>query len=215
MDNPSHKTSGTRYLLTVVHVAALLPLALLIWGYTRSQLTANPIREITLRTGRYALILIILSLACTPAYTLLGFKPARRLRRPLGLYAFMYAGLHLLIFVGLDYGFNVALIVPELLQRRFIQVGALAFSILAILAITSTRGWIRRLGKNWKRLHRLVYVAALLVIVHFIQVVKADLRRPLLYGAAVLVLLAARIPGVHKAFAKWRDRQNRRKPRDA
>jgi len=192
------------WLQILTHVGALLPLAILAWDYAQNQLTANPIREITIRTGRSAIVLLLLSLACTPIYTLFGFKPVLRLRRPLGLYAFLYAGLHGLTFVGLDYGFDLVLIGQELLQKHFVQVGALAFLILVPLAITSTRGWVARLGKNWKRLHRLVYLAALLAGVHFMWAVKANTRVPLLYGAVLAVLLVARIPAVQNAVRGWR-----------
>jgi len=192
------------WLQILTHVGALLPLAILAWDYAQNQLTANPIREITIRTGRSAIVLLLLSLACTPIYTLFGFKPVLRLRRPLGLYAFLYAGLHGLTFVGLDYGFDLVLIGQELLQKHFVQVGVLAFLILVPLAITSTRGWVARLGKNWKRLHRLVYLAALLAGVHFLWVVKANTRVPLLYGAVLAVLLVARIPAVQNAVRGWR-----------
>ncbi|HUV89519.1 MAG TPA: protein-methionine-sulfoxide reductase heme-binding subunit MsrQ [Anaerolineae bacterium] len=192
------------WLQILTHVGALLPLAILAWDYAQNQLTANPIREITIRTGRSAIVLLLLSLACTPIYTLFGFAPVLRLRRPLGLYAFLYAGLHGLTFVGLDYGFDLVLIGQELLQKRFVQVGVLAFLILVPLAITSTRGWVARLGKNWKRLHRLVYLAALLAGVHFLWAVKANVRVPLLYGAVLAVLLVARIPAVQNAVRGWR-----------
>ena len=191
-----------RWLQILAHVGALIPLALLIWGYTQNQLTANPIREITLRTGRVALVLLLLSLACTPVYMLFRFKPALKLRRPLGLYAFLYAGLHLLTFVGLDYGFDFSLIVPEVRQKRFVQVGMLAFLLLLPLAITSTRGWIKRLGKNWKRLHRLVYLAAVAVVIHFVWVAKGDIRRPLRYGAVLALLLLIRVPPIRRMLRR-------------
>jgi sulfoxide reductase heme-binding subunit YedZ len=195
-----------RWLQILTHVAALLPLALLVRDYARNQLTANPIREITLRTGKSALILLVLSLACTPIHTLFGLKQVIKLRRPLGLYAFLYASLHVLMFVGPDYGFDLGLIAEEIATRRFLQVGLVAFLILLPLAATSTRGWVKRLGKNWKRLHRLVYLAALLVVVHFVWVVKADIREPLLYGAVVVSLLIVRIPGVRNAVNNCRSR---------
>ncbi len=190
------------WLQILAHVGALIPLALLIWGYTQNQLTANPIREITLRTGRVALVLLLLSLACTPVAILFRFKPALKLRRPLGLYAFLYAGLHLLTFVGLDYGFDFSLIVPEVLQKRFVQVGMLAFLLLVPLAITSTRGWMKRLGKNWKRLHRLVYLAAAAVVIHFVWVAKGDIRRPLRYGAVLVLLLLIRVPPIRRILRR-------------
>ena len=177
-----------------VHVGALLPLALLFWDFLWDRLTANWVREITLRTGRYAVVLLVLSLACTPVYALFRFRPAQRMRRPLGLYAFFYALLHLLIFVALDYGFDLELIAGEISQKRFIQVGLAAFVILLALAVTSTKGWMKRLGKNWKRLHRLVYLAAGLVVAHFVLTAKADIRVPVVFGALLGILLLARIP---------------------
>jgi methionine sulfoxide reductase heme-binding subunit len=201
-----------RWALVLMHVAALAPLVLLLWDWTAGRLSFNPIREITLRTGRYALLALIASLACTPVYLLSRFRPILRMRRALGLYAFMYAALHLLTFVGLDFGFNLGFIVDELAQRRFIQVGLLSFLILLSLAITSSRWWIRRLGRNWKRLHRLAYLAALLALLHFFWVVKGDIRRPLIYGIVLALLLFVRIPAIQRALAHLWDvlvRQNR------
>ena len=195
-----------RWLLVLTHVAALAPLILLLVDYATGRLSFNPIREITLRTGRYALILLVLSLACTPVRVLTGWNPVMRLRRPLGLYAFMYAGLHLLVFAGLDYGFKLSLIWEELAQRRFIQVGLVAFLLLLPLAVTSTRQWIAKLGKSWKRLHRLVYLAALLALLHFLWVVKGDLRRPLVYAVVVVLLLVVRIPPIRDALTNLRGR---------
>jgi sulfoxide reductase heme-binding subunit YedZ len=140
-----------------VHIGALIPLAVLIWSYSHGQLTADPIRAIILRTGKTALILLVLSLACTPVNSLFGFKPALKVRRALGLYAFLYAAIHLSVFVGLDYGFDPALLQDALLEKRYALVGFAAFLILLPLAITSTRGWMRRLGQTWKKLHQWVY----------------------------------------------------------
>ena len=211
-NKPSRKELGVRWLHILAHIAALLPLVLLAWGHAWGQLTANPIREIIRRTGRYALILLVSSLACTPIYVLFRFRPALRLRRPLGLYAFAYASLHMLTFVGPDYGFDLVLIAKEILEKRFVQVGLLAFLILLTLAVTSTRGWAKRLGRNWKRLHRVVYLAALLVVVHFVWAVKADIRVPLLYGVVVVLLLTIRIPRVRNVVT---DRRKAREQQDA
>ena len=200
------KSPQGRWLFILTHIAALAPLALLLWNWAWGRLSFNPIREITLRTGRYALTLLALSLACTPAYLLSGLSPILRLRRALGLYAFTYAGLHLLTFVGLDFGFDLRLVANEIAQRRFIRAGLASFLILLPLAITSSRWWIRRLGKNWKRLHRLVYVAALLALLHLAWVVKGDYRRPLIYGIILALLLITRIPAVRKALIGLRDR---------
>jgi sulfoxide reductase heme-binding subunit YedZ len=197
-----------RWPQVLTHAAALAPLALLAWDYARDALTANPIREVTLRTGKAALVLLVLSLTCTPVRVLTGFKPAGRLRRPLGLYAFMYAALHGLTFVGLDFGFDLGLIREEITQRRFVQAGMLTFALLLPLAVTSTRGWMGRLGRNWRRLHRLVYLAAPAAVVHFVWLAKGDVREPLLYGAGVALLLAARIPVVRDGLRRLRRRPN-------
>ena len=193
-NRPARQKRAESWLRIAVHVGSLLPLVVLVWDFFLDRLTANWVREITLRSGRYALVLLVLSLACTPVAALFRFAAARRVRRPLGLYAFLYAALHLLVFVGLDYGFDLELVADEIGQRRFIQVGLAAFIILLVLAATSTKGWMRRLGKNWKRLHRLVYLAAALVIGHYVLTAKTDLRLPLLFGALIGTLFLARIP---------------------
>ena len=186
-----------RSLPILIHIGALLPLVIMIWGFFDNQFF-NPIQELTFRTGRYALHLLILSLACTPLNTLFGWRWAISVRKLLGLYAFMYAALHFSIFVGLDYGFNWELLLEAIFEKRYALVGFSAFLILLPLAVTSTKGWMKRLGKRWKRLHQWVYLAALLVIVHFIWLVKGDIQRPLIYGAVVLLLLAFRLPPVRK-----------------
>ena len=203
---------GRLWLQVAVHGGALAPLALLIGDYWRDQLTVNPIQAITWRTGKWALVLLILALACTPISTLFGYKGALRLRRPLGLYAFLYASLHFLTFVGLDYGFDVALLREAILEKRYALAGLAAYLSLLPLALTSTRGWQRRLGKGWKRLHRLAYLAALLAVVHFIWLVKSDIREPLRYGAVVLALLILRVPALRRAIGRWRASRNRRPP---
>jgi sulfoxide reductase heme-binding subunit YedZ len=180
------------------HIGAWLPLLVLVYDYWAGNLTVNPIQDITFRTGKPALVLLVLSLACTPLNSLFGFREAIKLRRPLGVYAFLYALLHFLTFVGLDYGFDPALLYGAIFEKRYALVGLAAFLILLPLALTSTKGWQRRLGKSWKRLHNLVYVAALLVIVHYVWLVKSDIREPLLYGAGVVTLLVLRLPAVKR-----------------
>jgi sulfoxide reductase heme-binding subunit YedZ len=189
-----------------VHLLALAPLALLIWNGLNHNLTANPIQTITFRTGKLALLLLVLSLACTPLNTAFGVRMALKWRRPLGLYAFMYAGLHFLTFTVLDYGLDPVLLREAIFEKRYALVGFTAFLLLVPLAITSTRGWMKRLGKRWKRLHQLVYIAGLLVIVHYVWLVKADRREPLLWGAAIAILLAFRLPPVRRAVVKLRGR---------
>jgi len=193
------------WLQILTHVAALLPLALVLWDCWQGRLIIDPVQEITTRTGKTALILLILSLACTPINTIFGFKQVMRVRRALGLYAFMYASLHFLTFIGLDYGFDVDLIAQDILDQRYVLVGFAAGLLLLPLAITSTQGWQKRLGKNWKRLHQLVYLAGILAIVHFTWLVK-DIREPLRYGAVVSLLLIARIPSIRRAVSNARYR---------
>jgi sulfoxide reductase heme-binding subunit YedZ len=194
------------WLLILMHVLALLPLALLAWDFLQNQLTVNPIQEITHRTGYYALLLLVLSLACTPLNTILGLRQVVPLRRWLGLYAFLYASLHFLTYIGLDYGLNLGLIWQELAEKRYVVAGFAAFVLLIPLALTSTRGWMRRLGKNWKRLHRLVYVAAILAVMHFVWLVKSDITEPLLFGAVLALLLLLRVPAVRKKLIALRYR---------
>ena len=193
----------SRWLKVLVHAGALLPLVWLAWQYTRGLFLVDPVREITTITGRGALILLVLTLACTPANTLFGFKQALRVRRALGLYAFLYASLHFATFVWLDYGFDIELLVEAVFAQRYVVVGFVTGLILLALALTSTKGWQRRLGKNWKRLHRLVYLAGALAVVHFAWLVK-DVRVPLQYGAVLALLLVMRLPRIRKALSRGR-----------
>jgi len=206
----------TRLLKWGAHLAALTPLAVILFLAWQGRLTANPIQDITLRTGQTALVLLVLSLSITPLYTAFTLKELLPLRRRLGLYAFFYATLHFLTFVGLDYGFDAGLLKEAIFEKRYALVGFAAFLVLLPLAVTSTKGWMRRLGKRWKALHRWVYVAALLVIVHYVWLVKADIRLPLLYGAIVGILLALRIPAVAQRVRQWRQARRRKQtPRPA
>jgi sulfoxide reductase heme-binding subunit YedZ len=194
------------WLRIITHVGSLVPLVVLLWDAAQNRLTVNPIQEATFRTGKTALVLLVLSLACTPVNTLLGFRPALRVRRALGLYAFMYAAIHFVIFVGLDYGLDLGLIREAIFEKRYALVGFAAFLVMLPLALTSTKGSMKRLGRTWKRLHQCVYVAALLVIVHYVWQVKADIRVPLLYGAIVVLLLLLRVPAIRKAVSSLRVR---------
>ncbi|NJN93179.1 MAG: sulfoxide reductase heme-binding subunit YedZ [Anaerolineales bacterium] len=199
-------TLKRNWLRILTHVGAVIPLIWLLWDYWFDNLTVNPIQDITFRTGKPALILLVLSLACTPVNTLFGFKQVLPLRKPLGLYAFLYVCLHFLTFIGLDYGFNWGLLYEAIFEKRYALVGFAAFLILLPLAVTSTQGWMRRLGKNWKRLHRWVYLAGILAVVHYVWLVKADIREPLLYGAAIGLLLILRLPAIRKAVTHFRSR---------
>ncbi len=192
----------------LTHLGAWIPLVVLVFAYYTGGLTVNPIQDAMQRTGDTALVLLILSLACTPMNTLFRFPPVLKLRRPLGLYGYMYAAMHMLLFVGLDYGFDWELIGYEIVEKRFILLGMTAFIILTALAITSFDYWKVKLGKRWKQLHRLVYLVNLILVLHFAWALKGDIFRlqgdvirPLIAGVAVIALLVLRIRAVRRRVA--------------
>jgi sulfoxide reductase heme-binding subunit YedZ len=185
-----------------VHIAAWLPLIILVFNWTTNNLTFNPIQALELRTGKYALVLLILALACTPLNTVFGFRQAIKVRRALGLYAFMYASIHFL-----------NLLKEAIFEKRYALVGFAAGLILLALALTSTRGWMKRLGKSWTKIHKFVYLAGILVIVHYVWLVKSDIRVPMLYGALVVFLLILRIPSVRRAASRLRQHNAIVRPR--
>jgi sulfoxide reductase heme-binding subunit YedZ len=203
---PGSRPGGWTWLQVATHIAALLPLALLLFDAWRGDLTENPIAEITSRTGKTALILLVLSLSVTPANTLFGWRRLIPLRRPLGVYAFVYAFLHFLTFTVLDYGLDPVLLQEAIFEKKYALVGFSAFLILLPLALTSTKGSMKRLGRRWKRLHQLVYLAAVLVVVHFVWLVKADIAEPVAYGSVIALLLFLRIPAVRRAISRRRGR---------
>jgi sulfoxide reductase heme-binding subunit YedZ len=181
-----------------VSLACLIPLGLLAYdGYT-DRLGANPIEVITRSTGTWTLLFLLLTLSVTPVRKLSQWQWLIKFRRMLGLYAFFYASLHFTTYIWLDQFFDLEEIVRDVLKRPFITAGFLSFVLLVPLALTSTSGMIRRLGKRWQQLHRLVYVIALGGVVHYLWLVKADLRQPLIYGTILTLLLA------YRAAAKWR-----------
>lgn len=176
-------------------VAAATPLAVLIARFFADVLDANPIEEITHFTGEWTLRLLLLSLAVTPARRLLRVPALAPMRRTLGLAAFGYASLHLFTYVALDQGFAWAFLLEDVSERRFVTAGFAAFLCLVPLAMTSTRRAQRHLGRRWQKLHRLVYVAAILGVIHYFWLVKADLLPPLVYACVLAVLLATRLRG--------------------
>jgi methionine sulfoxide reductase heme-binding subunit len=174
-------------------LACLTPLVWLAWAGVAGRLGANPISEVTKETGTWTLRFVVLTLAITPVRRLTGWNVLVRYRRMLGLFAFFYGTLHFLTYVWLDQFFDTASITKDVIKRPFITVGFTAFLLMVPLAATSTTGWIRRLGgRRWQVLHRLVYATATLGVVHYWWLVKADVSRPLAYGAIVLLLFAAR-----------------------
>jgi sulfoxide reductase heme-binding subunit YedZ len=186
------------------HAVGLFPLAWLLFDYWFGLLGPEPIRAIILRTGKAAIILIVASLAITPLGYLTGWKQIANWRRPLGLYGFLYVCLHLLAFTWLDYRFIWGLIVEEIVKRRYALVGFAAFLLLIPLALTSTKGAQKRLGKRWKTLHKLVYLIAVLAVIHYIWLVKNAYAQPLLFAGLVAVLLLMRLPDVRKALIRAR-----------
>ncbi len=176
-----------------VFVACLVPFLALLWGIFNQDLGANPVEHLTHRTGDWTLRFLLLTLAATPLRRLTGWSWPLRLRRMLGLFAFFYACLHFSIYAVLDLGLDAAFVAEDVLERPYITVGFTALVMLVPLAATSTKGMMRRLGRRWKQLHRLVYVIAALGVLHFAWSVKADLREPLLYAAILALLLGARV----------------------
>jgi sulfoxide reductase heme-binding subunit YedZ len=183
-----------RALKALVFLLCLGPVFVLTWKGFHDGLGANPIDVITRTTGRWTLTFLLITLSVTPVRKLSGLPWLIRFRRMLGLFAFFYGSLHLMTYVWLDKFFDVHAMLHDIAKRRFITAGMTAWSLMLPLALTSTTGWIRRLGgKRWQKLHRLIYFSAAAGVVHFIWLVKADLRRPLTYGAVLAVLLAYRL----------------------
>jgi sulfoxide reductase heme-binding subunit YedZ len=191
------KRTRLRLAWWAVFVLAAVPLGKLVADLALSRLGANPIEALLNRLGFWTLTLLLSSLAATPANALLGLAWPARVRRLLGLWAFAYATLHLVCYVAVDQGLDLTLLLKDVAKRKFMTVGFTAWLLLVPLAVTSTDRWVQRLGfRAWKRLHRLVYAAAVLGVVHFVWRVKADLLWPgifaLVLGALFLLRLVPR-----------------------
>src|SRR5580692_10855548 len=183
-----------RYFKPVIFLACLAPLANLAWRGFHDELGANPIEAITHSTGTCTLVFLLITLSVTPLRKLTRQYWLINLRRMFGLFAFFYGCLHLTTYVWLDKFFDVHEMLADIAKRRFITAGLAGFVLMIPLALTSTKGWIRRLGgKRWQALHRLIYVSALCGVVHYYWLVKSDHRLPLLYGAILAVLLLYRL----------------------
>jgi sulfoxide reductase heme-binding subunit YedZ len=181
-----------RLLKPIVWSACLIPLASLIYGAFAGTLGANPVERITHRTGLTTLILLLIGLSITPLRRISGVLWLIQYRRLIGLFAFFYGCLHLLTYLWLDQNFSISSMAHDVGKRHFIFMGTLAWLLLLPLALTSTQRSIRVLGKNWVRLHRLVYFAAAAGAIHFYWLVKRDVREPLLYIAILTLLLGWR-----------------------
>ncbi len=196
----------SKWTKVVVFIACLMPVASLVWRGFRNDLSADPITFITHRTGDWTLRFLVITLAITPLRKLLRLPQLIRFRRMMGLFAFFYVCLHFTTWIWLDHNFAWAELWKDVRKRPFITVGFTGFALLIPLAITSTAGWIRRLGgKRWQMLHRLVYATAICGVVHYYWLVKSDVRKPLFYGSLVAILLAWRL-------ADWLNRRRKAAP---
>ena len=201
-----NKNLRYQILRILAHLGGILPAAYLGWMYFSDGLGINPVQAATQKSGDFAIALLTSSLACTPVNLLFGIPEVLRLRRTLGLYAFGYALGHFLLFAGVDYGFQLQFLTPVFTEKRYIIVGATALTILISLAATSFKWFQKKMGKSWKRLHSLVYVAGILVVIHFSWAVKGsvtglqgDVLRPLFYILLMSFLLLVRL----KPIRKW------------
>jgi methionine sulfoxide reductase heme-binding subunit len=184
----------SKWTKVVVFTTCLVPLALLVWRGLNNDLSADPIAYITHRTGDWTLRFLVITLAITPLRKILHLPQLIRFRRMMGLFAFFYVCLHFTTWIWLDKSFVWSEMWKDVLKRPFITVGFAGLVLLIPLAITSTAGWIRRLGgKRWQVLHRLIYLIAILGVIHYYWLVKSDVRKPLFYGFLVAILLGWRL----------------------
>lgn len=191
------KFLATRWAKIIVFSLSSIPLLVIIWRGFHNNLTANPVEFLQHRTGDWTLRFLIFTLCITPFRKVLNLPELIRFRRMLGLCAFFYASLHFLTYLGPDQSFNFAGMLKDVVKRPFITVGFTAFVLLIPLAVTSTAGWVRRLGgKRWQALHRGIYLCAILGVIHYYWLVKSDVREPLFYGFLVGILLLWR-------FTEW------------
>jgi sulfoxide reductase heme-binding subunit YedZ len=178
----------------LVFLLSAIPFLIIIWRTIRGDLTANPVEFYQHATGDWTLRFLIFTLCITPFRKFINLPELIRFRRMLGLFAFFYVCLHFLTYLGPDQSFNFAGMLKDVVKRPFITVGFAAFLLLIPMAITSTAGWIRRLGgKRWQAIHRSIYVCAILGVIHYYWLVKSDVRKPLFYGALVAMLLLWRL----------------------
>jgi methionine sulfoxide reductase heme-binding subunit len=193
-----------RFAKPIIFVVALAPFLWLAFRGLTGRLSANPIEDITLTTGIWALRWLLVSLAITPLRRVTGWQRVIQYRRMLGLFAFFYATLHLLTYLVLDQGLAFEFILPDIVKRPYITMGMIAFTLMVPLAVTSTKGWIRRLGRKWQLLHRLVYFSAGAACLHFLWKVKVAIGEPVYYAAILTVLLVFRLLWRYRPSARPR-----------
>jgi len=199
------KKSTFTWLRLTIHSLGIIPIAYLTYAFFTNKLGINPIQELEQTFGRIAIYWLVATLAVTPLYTLTGIRDLPKRRRAVGLYAFLYTCLHLLIFFGLDYAFNLVQIWDLIIGKLYLMVGAIAVLMLIPLAVTSFDYFMRKMGKNWKRLHWLVYPVVVVAILHYglaqkgdIFTLRGNIIRPVLWGLLTFILLAFRIPAVRR-----------------
>ena len=183
----------TRFIKPIIFILCLLPLALLFRNFYLDELGANPFEVLTRSTGEWTLRFVLITLAMTPLRRLTGSAWPLRLRRMLGLFSFFYVCVHLLTYLWLDHFFDWEEIFTDIVKRPYITLGMLAFILLVPLALTSTKKMMKRLGQRWKSLHKLIYIIAILGVLHFLLLVKADLMEPIIYILLLFVLFLFRL----------------------
>lgn len=182
-----------RFIKPIIFILCLLPLVLLFRDFYLDELGANPFEVLTRSTGEWTLRFVLLTLTMTPLRRLTGSPWPLRLRRMLGLFAFFYVCVHLLTYLWLDHFFDWEEIIIDIVKRPYITLGVLAFTLLLPLALTSTKKMMKRLGSRWKSLHKLIYIIAILGVLHFLLLVKADLREPIIYAFVLVTLFLVRL----------------------
>ncbi len=182
-----------KYFKSVIFLLSSIPFIIIIYKIFFNKLGPEPIKEITLHTGEWTLLFLVFTLSMTPLKRLTNLNIWISIRRMLGLFAFFYGSLHMLTYVGLDYQFDLSAISKDILTKKFIFVGFAAWLLMTPLAITSSKKMMGILKKNWKKLHRLIYLISILGVIHFLWLVKKDLTEPLVYLLIIIVLLILRI----------------------
>jgi len=201
------------WLQVTTHILGWLPLAWILFDYFTGRLSVNPIQDIEQRLGRIGVYFLIGTLACTPLSTLFGWREFLKRRRALGLYSFLHVSLHVMVFVDLDYGFNLSQVYALVTEKLYLVVGTIALLILIPLAVTSFDYFIHRMGRNWKRLHWLIYPAAILSLLHYALAQKGDLftlrgniLKPFLLGILLILLFILRIPSLRRWLSGFRSK---------
>ena len=201
-----HRLLSSKWTKVVVFLFSLAPFGALVWRILHNQLGANPVEFLQRATGDWTLRFLVFTLAITPFRKLFKLPELIRFRRMLGLFAFFYVSLHFLTYLGPDQSFSLSAMWKDVAKRPFITVGFTGLLLLIPLAITSTAGWIRRLGgRRWQLLHRAIYFAAVCGVIHFYWLVKSDIRKPVFYGVLVAILLLWRV-------GDWLLKRNRQAP---